>query len=596
VSRVARLVAGLVLGACAIAALAQAPARVRVFVEPDQGITDTTTVQLVVEATAQGNAELEPPALRGLVNLSVVAGPATNYNSVWSNGRFSATTRLIYTLQPDGPGPAQIPALEIKVGAAVHRSEPIRFEVAASRGGRPAAPRPEERGAARDGADVFIRAEIGSTEAWVGQAVPLSVALYTDEAPSGLAWTREPRLANFWVEDVEVDPSGESRLATVEGKRYRVFPVRRRILVPQAAGTFEIEPYAMQIQTRGRGNSPFDYFGFGRPETVVRKTQPLELRVRELPEAGRPAGFGGAVGRYTIRAELDRSETAVNDAVALTAVVEGEGFLGAVPAPELAASADLKVFDPEVASSTGNASGRLESRKTWEWVLVPLVPGEIRVPELRFVFFDPALERYETVTAALAPLVVRRSTETEPATIAQGDVRVQRRDLAFIKPLRGTLAARPARVHERAVFRALLALPLAWVPLAIVLGRRWARLQSQRGHARGRRARTRAQKRLRAARRLCEASSQNGFHEEVARALVEYVADRFDRSAAGLTYEMADELLASRGLEPELRRRYRACLEACDFARFVPSAGEAGRRGEMLQDATRLVDELERAW
>ena len=72
-----------------------------------------------------------------------------------------------------------------------------------------------------------------------------------------------------------------------------------------------------------------------------------------------------------------------------------------------------------------------------------------------------------------------------------------------------------------------------------------------------------------------------------------YVADRFDRSAAGLTYDAADDLLASHGVEEELRGRFRRCLEACDFARFVPSSGSADRRSEILAQAEVLVDELE---
>jgi hypothetical protein len=555
-------------------------------------------VRLVVEVVTGSDVELERPVLPELRNLSLVAGPSSSYNSIWSNGRFSATSTLVYTLQPDGPGPAEIPPFEIRVdGTTVHRSEPIRFEVARTRGGRPPARAPDAgRGATRAEADVFIRAEIAPTEAWVGQAVPHAVSLYTNETPTGYVWSREPKLASFWVEEVEVDPSGEAQLGTFEGQRYRVYPVRRRVLVPQTAGTYEMEPYVMQIQTRSRANDPFNFFSFGRVENVVRKTQPLELRVRDLPEAGRPAGFGGAVGRYTITAALDRSEATVNDAVALTATVEGEGFLGAAPPPLLELPADLKRFEPKVTASSRNVRGRLESRKSWEWILVPLVAGPIELPEVRFPYFDPVDGRYESAAASVAPLVVRRSTDAEPGMLAQGDVLLQRRDLAFVKPLRGSLAAGPARAHRRGLFLALLAAPLAWVPLVIVLGRRRSRLQRHHGLARARRARSRALKRLHAARRLVDAGAQNGFHDEVGRALVEYVADRFDRSAAGLTYEMADELLASRGLEPGLRRRYRSCLEACDFARFVPSAGATERRSEVLQDASRLVDELERAW
>lgn len=85
------------------------------------------------------------------------------------------------------------------------------------------------------------------------------------------------------------------------------------------------------------------------------------------------------------------------------------------------------------------------------------------------------------------------------------------------------------------------------------------------------------------------------FHEEIARALVEFVADRFNRSAAGMTYDLADELLASRNVPHELRHRFRACLESCDFARFVPSSGEQERRADTLSLARKLVDDLEKA-
>ena len=83
------------------------------------------------------------------------------------------------------------------------------------------------------------------------------------------------------------------------------------------------------------------------------------------------------------------------------------------------------------------------------------------------------------------------------------------------------------------------------------------------------------------------------FHVQVARALMNYVADRFNRSPTGLTYDSVDALLVSRGVDTELRRRLRSCVEACDFARFVPAAGRPERRSDLLKDARDLVDLLE---
>jgi hypothetical protein len=432
---------------------------------------------------------------------------------------------------------------------------------------------------------------------WVGESVSLSVLLYSAERISSPGLAGEPALSKFWVEEIDVDPDAEASRATVEGRSYVVFPMIRKILVPQTHGDIPIEPFVMQIPVRMRRGDRFEsLFSFGRTRTVVRKSQPLQLKVRQLPTSGRPDDFGGAVGQYTLKLSMDRSEAAVNDAVALTATVEGEGFLRAVAPPALDAPRDIKVFDPKVTSSSRSVRGKLVSRKTWEWILVPLVSGELKIPELTFSYFDTARGSYRRASAEPPVLVVRQDGDGPQPTQARGDIQLQRRDLAFIKPSRGPLRQRTPRVHRRGVFLALLFLPVAWAPIFILVGRHRAKLQQNLGLARARRARRRARQRLRLAGKGLDGMDAASFHEEVARALVGYVSDRFNRSAAGLTYEVADELLASRGLDGALRRRFRACLETCDFARFVPAASASERRSEVLAEAGELVDRLEKAW
>ena len=63
----------------------------------------------------------------------------------------------------------------------------------------------------------------------------------------------------------------------------------------------------------------------------------------------------------------------------------------------------------------------------------------------------------------------------------------------------------------------------------------------------------------------------------------------------GMTLEQMPSALASEGLDADLRRRFRACLETCDFARFVPAAAETERREEVLREAESLIEDLERA-
>jgi hypothetical protein len=327
----------------------------------------------------------------------------------------------------------------------------------------------------------------------------------------------------------------------------------------------------------------------------VRKTPELRVRVKPLPD-GQPDGFSGAVGQFGLNVAIDRDRAVVNDAVALRASVEGVGSLQSVDPPIFEPPASVKIFDAKVTESTQRVAGRMSSRKTWEWIIIPLDPGQVELPKIRFPYFDPVAESYRVAEANPIFLAVDRGDRPADPTAIRSEIQMQRRDLAYIKPLRGQLGQSHRRVHERGLFQALLIVPLLLTPLAILLGRRQARLRTDLGLSRAKRAKAKARKGLQSARRAVEQLDSAAFHEQVARTLVAYVADRFNRSAAGMTYELADDLLASREVDGELRRRYRACLEQCDFARFVPASSQAERRVEVLDEAGEIVDQLERAW
>jgi len=502
-------------------------------------------------------------------------------------------------LLADRQGAASIPGLELRIGSETYRTQPFRLQI----GKAPSGPPPpgsagrEGRPSTRAAEALFLRATLGADEIWVGQPVPLTVTLFAQPRVTNFAWRKQPDFANFWVEPVAFDADAEATRATIGDRVYLAYPVDRRILIPPAPGEYEIDSYVGQVNVQLSQNDPFDWFLFGRSESILRRTDPLRLKVKDLPARGRPDDFGGAVGRYTLSASLDRAEARVDDAVALKATVRGEGALRSIGAPALEAPPDLKIFDPQVKeSSVETINGRIVSSKTWEWIVVPLAPGEVRLPDLRFDFFEPESASYRSAAVGDLRLTVQRGEAGGDRVTAGGGIQLQRRELAFIKPLRGPLREHYPRAHERVSFRLLLLLPLGLAPLLVIWGRRRARLQHDLGLARGRRARARARKRFAVARRRLPQTDSATFHEEVARTLVEYLADRANRSAAGLTYEEADLLLARRGVDAELRRRFRSCLETCDFVRFVPEAAKSERRAEVLREAAELVEELERAW
>jgi hypothetical protein len=596
VSTVRTLPRALLLALLAFIAISAAVAQdyaVKALVQPAEGINDGQPFQFIIQIEGEANPQVTPPRISGLQNVSIISGPNSSSRFYWSNGKASSNFQLVYTMLAEGPGPASIPALELQVNARTYRTEPLSLQVAAGPS-RPQ-PQPSQEGGQQqqsDTYDVFIVAKLGADEVWVGQPVPLTVTLLASQRVSNLVWRQEPSFSNAWVESLEVNPDDDAYRTVVEGRTYTAYPVVRKVLIPPGPGPIEIEPYVAQISVREGGQDLFDLFSFGRAQTIVRRSEKLTLNVRQLPP-GEPEGFGGAVGSFKLRASFDRQQALVNDAVALKATVEGEGILSSVDPPTFTPSADLKVFDPRVVETHRSARGKMISKKSWEWLIVPLVPGELQLPELHFAYFDPAREEYRVAGSGSLQLSVQKDDSgSTPSAPPRGDIQLQRRDLAFIKVLRGNLSELHPRIHRQSLFLLLLCLPLLVVPLFIIFGRRRARRQQDLGLARSRKARSRAKRRFRNARRKLEHADAAAFHEDVARSLVDYIADRFNRSAAGLTYDLAEELLASRGIAPELSRRFRSCLESCDFARYVPAASQQSRRAELLEEAVQVVEQL----
>lgn len=576
----------------------------RAFVEPGGRVPDTEPVRLVIQVQGTTMPEVSVGRLPPLRNLRVVSGPATSSGSTFELRNFqmqrSAYVSLVYTLLPIRPGPAEIPPIDVRIGATARRTDPIRLEIVPG----PSGPRPRGRegeGESEDaegGEDVFLRAEASTSEVWEGQPLTVTVTLYADAPVSHFSWVDRPSLASFWSEELPVEPDAERRQVTLDGRGFAAYPVARLVLVPTSAGEFTLEPFAAELLVRraGRGDLFSEFFGGRQARRVLRKTSPLRIRVQPVPREGRPEDFSGAVGSFRVRASFDRPEANVNEAVALRVTVEGEGSLQAVRPPQLDVSSDFKVFEPRVVESkTSYAGGRMHSRKTWEWVLVPFLSGDLEIPPARFSYFDPVRASYALAGSDRLLLLVRRTAAgQENETAARTELRVERQEIAFIKPRRGKLREPSRPLHERPAFLALLALPLLGCPAAALALRRRARLEEDRGLVRARRAARKAVRRLRVA---AKRGGPGGAEAAAAavQALVDYVADRFDRSAAGLTYEQMDELLASRGVGEEPRRRLRACLDRCDFLKFAPEGAAGAVEGSALaEEAAAVVEALEK--
>ena len=165
--------------------------------------------------------------------------------------------------------------------------------------------------------------------------------------------------------------------------------------------------------------------------------------------------------------------------------------------------------------------------------------------------------------------------------------------------IRHIKAAPPALAVDHT---SLTAQPLYWmgwiVPLLVAAGvwiweRRQRRLSGDVAYARAQRARRRAKKRLAQARQAID-TDPDATYAAVARALTDYVGDKFNLPAAGLTHDAIRQVLAEQAIPEDVIDRTLACLTWADSGRFAPGAAGRGA-GALVSEAETILTALEDA-
>jgi len=588
--------------------LAQEP-RVRAAVEPDR-VEEGGEVVLTLEITGSSQAPEEPPDLNRVPGFVLAAGPSVSSFFQWVNGRTTTSRTYTYTLLPQGVGSKVIPPLVVSLEGRTYRTDPIHVEVVprgspAGGAGNPppssspfadpglrrrlATPPPEQ-------ASIFVEAHVDKPEVYSGEQVTLSYQVYTQLEIAQLSLQDQPTYPGFWVEELKTDPRYEPRSVTRSEGTFTEYTVLKKALFPTNPGTQKIPPLTFHFAVRRRGLDAFDSFFFRSTESVFRSTQALTVRVKPLPEEGRPPDFTGAVGRFDLNVLADRTNTRVNDAVGLKVRVEGQGNFNTLGAPIFPLLHDFKQYDPKVDEAMQAKGGTLVGEKDWNYVLIPLAPGRQEIPPIRFSFFDPQTARYQVLRSDPILLEVAKGDLTEvpiqPGP-SRSEIAVLGSDIRYIK-LGGERIADEGEgfFAGRPLLTILLAPAILNVSL-LVVARRRAVMAGNEASFRRRRARRTARQRLSRARAHLAPERSRHFYQELASALTSYLGDKVGVSASGLTYDRIEEILLGAGVEPTVRLRFRRCLETCDFARFAPTSSARAEMERALSESAGVIETLE---
>lgn len=535
-------------------------------------------------------------------------------------GGFQSSSSHIYqfTLQALRPGKVVIePAVVTAEGQRV-RSNPLTVMVRP--GGSPPAAAPalpddssddalaDENGLDNRRSDepAFLRAVVDKRDPYVGEQVTVTIYLYVRGplrgSPSVL---KEASTDGFWTQDLQPQSGTlQGTLQELRGVPYRVYPLRKFAAFPLRPGAARIGSLELVLQP---GGSLLDFFEPDSPP-LRRVSAPLELQVRALPP--RPGGgqaSGGAkvaVGSFSLKTQLDRSQATVGDALTLSAVVEGSGNLQDVRL-QVPPVDGLRILDPQVKDVPSASGGRVGGQRRFEWLVIAERRGRYTLPPLQLEVFEPQQGRYLTLSGSALNFeavgnnpAAADNDGAAAATAAplndNGESTLE--GPARFGPLRGRSALRrhqpplaDAPWYPWAVVASPLALLLGWAIVA------WRRRMLKSAAQPPRQAARRSKQLLDEAQRRMAAGDASGFYAHIALALRSSVETRLGVQLGSLTQAELRRLLQSRGLTPELVTGVLTELETCDLARFGNAQPSAATLEQSLQRTTALLRDLQTA-
>jgi len=565
---------------------------------------------LSVEITGAGANNAGNPELPDFGEWFAFAGSrGSSQNIQIINGRVSASITYNYSLIPRKAGSVKISPVKVRIGNTTVQSGEIAVEIKDA-GYTPPQPQVRQPQNPRQGKnqplDLFVIPVPDKNTVYQYEGVTIDYKVYIGPGVSVSEYSLQnlPNTAGFWTEEYPL-PRPVTQPEVYNNKRYSTAVLKRVELFPTNSGDFALDPmqieFTIRVPRQNRTRSFFDdpFFSdpfFDRTKSVKIHSSALNLTVLPLPDAGRPAGFNGAVGQFAITEDVDKRAVRVNDSVTLKIAVSGAGNIKLLKEPELKISGVYEKYDPQVNEKINRSGSAITGEKTFEYVIIPRKEGTLKIEPVVFAYFDPAADVYKTVKTGPVSIRVERAAAgapRAPRNLTKEEIQLIGSDVRFIKESVAEWQKTGAAFYAGWSFLTLLMLPLIFVAGAFAYSQHLERLNADVGYKRSRRANAVAAKHLKGAKAALNKNDSAAFYPEVARALQNYIADKLNISAAGIVTEELEKILRQKRVDDDLVRSYIACLQQCDFHRFSSVKASGGEMKELFEQCRDAISTME---
>lgn len=501
----------------------------------------------------------------------VVGGPSQQVSQSWVNGRSSFQKAYSYILQPNQKGTFTIKAASIEFNGQVYKTAPIKI-VVTNAVAQERDPYDNSRPQGIPNETLSLVAEISKTNPYLNEPITAVYKLYFNNINvTGFKELAKPKYNDFWNQNIDIKQLATEE-GTFQGQRCYFVILKKTILYPQKSGRLTIEPLSLDIGVQLPSNRR-DMYGqmILTDDNRVVSAGAKTINVKPLPEASKPEGFGGAVGKFNFTVTPSKTTLKNGESLDLIVSASGNGNMKLFTLPKPVVPNALEMYDPvhdeQVTTSLYGMSGKITDKYT----IVPQYKGKYAIKAMQFSYFDLNTGSYKTITSPEIMVdVLDGPMQAEANATASKNVVSKTEQFKNIKSKTLLVPIAKNDFYGSNLYYILLFLPFVILPI-IVLGKK--RKEAIDGDVRGNRIRMNnklAKKYLSEAKK--QIKNKELFYIALEKAMHNFLKAKLHIETSEMSKDNISELLLSRNATPESVQSFIDLTENCEFARYAPAS------------------------
>ncbi|WP_264535409.1 BatD family protein [Flavobacterium sp. N1736] len=530
----------------------------------------------------------EKPAFDGF---RIVAGPSQQVSQSWINGRSSFQKIYSYILQPAQKGTVTIKQASIEFNGQIYKTSPIKIvitnAVAEERD-------PNDRPQGSGSETLNLVAEISKTSPYLNEPITVVYKLYFNNiGVTGFKELAKPKYNDFWNQNIDIKQLAIEE-GSYQGQRCYFVVLKKTILYPQKSGRLTIEPLSLDIGVQLPTNRR-DMFGqmILSDDNKIVSAGAKTINVRPLPEASKPEGFSGAVGKFNFTVTPSKTSLKSGESLDLIVSAAGAGNMKLFTLPKPVVPNALEMYDPvhdeKVTTSLSGMSGKISDKYT----IIPQYKGKYAIKPMQFSYFDLSTGSYKTITSQEIMIDVLdgpMQAEANATASASKNVISKTEQFKYIKPKTTLVSIAKDDFYGSNLYYTLLFLPFVILPIIILAKKKKEAIDSDVTGNRIKMNNKLAKKYLSEAKK--QLNNKEPFYIALEKAMHNFLKAKLHIETSEMSKDNIRELLLSRNANPESVQSFIALTENCEFARYAPASSASIQQD--YDKAVLIISELEK--